>query len=1273
MKNWPPFLLVLSVLFLYSPVLYGQEEFSQQATTVYTKTQSSSNLDCQVVWRDASTGRCPGVSNNLLVDDLDGDGIEEIIVPVRVVSLDVKGYWYVLKYSEERNEYYQYHLGPLYLGNISAIRLVDLDEDGKNETLVVAVLNDLFIYETTNFSLVSELEVPFTLSQLNVIDIGYEDLNGDGSKEVFTASVDKIVVLNNSLTAVEHQFDLPAGDFGFGDVNGDGASELVFTHGAVVSFDTDWNSSTLYDFKPNLDEYIYELAISLSDLDSDGREEAIVTNEANAIEVFDVESESLQRNIPTEQGIDAFLFKDVDGDGQEDVLYADSGEGHIHAVDPVTGVEIWSINNNGSGASAIALGDFDDDNDLELIWSSSCDIFSRGFLYVNQIGEEIEEWRSTSIESTHWDVEIVDFEQDGQMEIVALGRELINGSEKFVITIYDAISKDVLQRLYPRDFGYFETDVPDLEFVDYSQDGDLEIIFFGRAAGSSRESIWFFDYSNANLEYTFEFANNVLDEVGYIEILDIDQDEELEIVISDSDGIQHVDLATLEQEWSSRYTPSNIGGRMRIGNIDADSTLETVYLSRNIYAFDHTNTIRYASERDDYFSILLYDWDGDGDNEVIASTSTGEIELLDDDLTIIDTLIDLNYVICGMELADFNNDGELEFMFSGESRIHFMSMDLELFPSQIIAAGLGYQEGIAVADYDSDGTLNVILGSRMSVFEIDPTCSQCIYEVPDVDLSYPDCELSLGEIVVTAPEGSSIFINKEQLSDTITSLVPGNYGFYLETPNGCETSYTLRVREPRPTVEYTVTDDSCQEENTGSIATLIYDGIRPITVEWSNGSTDFGIDSLTAGTYLYSITDARGCIYTDAIEVVQDSIEFGLINSQPSCENSASGIAQASISYGEGPFEIYWDGELSDTLFNQQLLPGEHTLAIFAANGCSDSLSFEIAAIPLAVEVNQLMVDCNNEGTGIGSVEVIEGNSSYTFQYLGVPFSTGEFTGLSSGWHYFQVIDDVNGCAVFDSLFIEAATLDGGLSAQNISCAGLNDGELLIEIIEGAPPYQFIWNDGSQDSIRTNLAPATYQLIVTDDLGCSLVKTSMLTAPDSLMAFILSQEDDPSTVEPDGFIEISVAGGTPPYSYLWENGSTDSVRTELTNTIYSLLLEDANGCTIDTVLVLFAPPIVGPAPGETFMIFPNPAEDFIFFNLPTMGNRIQLVSLSLYNLNGQLLQQLEFQQDVVLNGSSLKLDLSRLPSSTYQVVIKYWEEQAGELIPKTLVRPIQKQ
>ena len=146
----------------------------------------------------------------------------------------------------------------------------------------------------------------------------------------------------------------------------------------------------------------------------------------------------------------------------------------------------------------------------------------------------------------------------------------------------------------------------------------------------------------------------------------------------------------------------------------------------------------------------------------------------------------------------------------------------------------------------------------------------------------------------------------------------------------------------------------------------------------------------------------------------------------------------------------------------------------------------------------------------------------------------------------------------------------------NSSCYLDNGGELEITISGGVPfstgnPYQISWTGpnvyASTNEDISNLAPGDYTVSILDDGGCPFSETFTITEPNELIFSAINF--DPETIscyqEDDGVINISVEGGTAPYTYNWtRNGTVFSNNEDLTNLapgLYEVTVTDANNCT----------------------------------------------------------------------------------------------------------------
>ncbi|WP_289046785.1 SprB repeat-containing protein, partial [uncultured Olleya sp.] len=85
-----------------------------------------------------------------------------------------------------------------------------------------------------------------------------------------------------------------------------------------------------------------------------------------------------------------------------------------------------------------------------------------------------------------------------------------------------------------------------------------------------------------------------------------------------------------------------------------------------------------------------------------------------------------------------------------------------------------------------------------------------------------------------------------------------------------------------------------------------------------------------------------------------------------------------------------------------------------------------------------------------------------------------------------------------------------------------------------------------------------------DANGCTFDQNVTITQPDAVLsASIASITDVLCNSEATGSIDISVTGGTAPYSYIW-NDTNNTTTQDLNNVIagaYNVTITDANGCT----------------------------------------------------------------------------------------------------------------
>lgn len=452
--------------------------------------------------------------------------------------------------------------------------------------------------------------------------------------------------------------------------------------------------------------------------------------------------------------------------------------------------------------------------------------------------------------------------------------------------------------------------------------------------------------------------------------------------------------------------------------------------------------------------------------------------------------------------------------------------------------------------------------------------------------------------------------------EDLTGLAPGIYTVAVTDASGCEASASITLTAPEPIAVVAETQPSlCFGSPTGSIDITVSGGIAPFSVAWTGpgGFTGSG-ESLTAlagGVYIATITDANGCVYTEAVTVTQpenltitiDSLsDYNGFNT--SCWNSYDGEIYITPSGGTEPYSYQWNAPGNPNFSNQQDLinlgGGNYEAVLFDANGCIENQMIVLtspdtlsADFDLSLYPNGFNVSCN--GASDGSIEAIPtgGAAPFTFTWIGSngygPVSGNPIQNLPGG-EYSVLITDANGCSGFAGTYISEpgpfsiTAIPGTVNGSEISCNGASDGSIDLIISGGAPPFSIAWTGPagftSTNSDLFDLAEGSYTVSVTDANDCTRSATVNLSAPDPLSVNLtpLNYGNGYNVTcadAADGEIVSSVGGGTSPYMYAWAgtgNFSSNSANpVNLSAGNYCLTVTDLNGCSIQECVSLTAP------------------------------------------------------------------------------------------------------
>ncbi|RMG91260.1 MAG: hypothetical protein D6706_18380, partial [Chloroflexi bacterium] len=295
-----------------------------------------------------------------------------------------------------------------------------------------------------------------------------------------------------------------------------------------------------------------------------------------------------------------------------------------------------------------------------------------------------------------------------------------------------------------------------------------------------------------------------------------------------------------------------------------------------------------------------------------------------------------------------------------------------------------------------------------------------------------------------------------------------------------------------------------------------------------------------------------------------------------SCYGGSDGAINLQVNGGSSPYTYQWsNGSQSSQLMG--ISAGSYQVTVTDANGCTTATS---ATVTQPAPLNLTLVNLENVscwGSPDGSIEVTAsgGTPPYSYQWsngITGPVNAGLYAGS-----YTVTVSDAHGCQHSLSLQITSPPqLSVVLTVNDATCNGSADGMVNAAVSGGTPPYTYTWSDGSTSNPLNGVGAGNYSLTVSDDHGCSLVRTVTIREPAPLLVGVQTSTyhggwsvscHDAS----DGWIHTLPAGGTPPYTFLWSTGNTATGLTQLPSGQYTLTITDDHGCTLDTIIRLTAP------------------------------------------------------------------------------------------------------
>lgn len=415
----------------------------------------------------------------------------------------------------------------------------------------------------------------------------------------------------------------------------------------------------------------------------------------------------------------------------------------------------------------------------------------------------------------------------------------------------------------------------------------------------------------------------------------------------------------------------------------------------------------------------------------------------------------------------------------------------------------------------------------------------------------------------------------------ISGLKPGEYKVTFIDQGGLPVSYQYTITEPAQIKIITDVkkDVNCSGNNTGKLSVTVVGGVQPYSYTWKKDGVYFAgtedITDLASGVYVLSVTDANGCgLGSELYNIVEPvALDIRLIaKTNVRCFGDSTGSISVNVTGGvmiektPGIFDYnyVWSGPNGFKSFDKnlkKLVVGSYKLTVTDAGNCNQTIEIQIngsSELNLSTEVSP--VTCFGSNNASIKLNITGGTMPYQIQWSNLGSGLIQ-QNLSPGDYTITVID-ANDCQKTTKINIPEADFSIHPILKNISCNGANDGSIKLNITGGLQPVTLVWADNpTAGDVRNQLSPGIYTVTLRDGAPCEITESYMISEPKKIgitakisNAFVC----DNST---SGSIDITVRGGSSPYTYQWSNGSTTEDLNDISAGKYYILVTDSKGCS----------------------------------------------------------------------------------------------------------------
>jgi hypothetical protein len=425
-------------------------------------------------------------------------------------------------------------------------------------------------------------------------------------------------------------------------------------------------------------------------------------------------------------------------------------------------------------------------------------------------------------------------------------------------------------------------------------------------------------------------------------------------------------------------------------------------------------------------------------------------------------------------------------------------------------------------------------------------------------------------------------------------IAAGTYTVTVTDGNVCIKTQSVTITEPVAFTLNTSISENSGTPNDGSICaneivTITATGAS--TYAWSNGATTAAITINPGTTTTYTVTATVGtCSLTDArtISVLSNPTASTSVTETSGTTNNDGEIcngATATITATGGTSYAWSTGETTAAISSSPSSSTTYTVTVTNANGCTATTNrlLTVNALPTpSISVAETSGTTNNDGTicnGASATLTASGGTAYAWSTAATTAAISPSPTTTTT--YTVTVVNNNGCsATTTSTVTVTSTPVLAPTVLNVSCNGLSNGRILVDVVGGTAPLTYSWSNGNQQSSNLiNVVAGTYSLTVTDNNNCQATTSQTITEPTALVSAANGQSTLACFGDNNGTASVTAAvGGTAPYTYTWTPntvvGNGTNTASSLSAGTYNCRVADANGCFVDIPFTFNQPNLI---------------------------------------------------------------------------------------------------